>query len=89
MKSLIENLYYGNVYAKDIVLPEKKQKKELALYDKLKATLSKESDELFEAFLELTEDNHDDLMLMIYKRGVSIGIMLAAEAFIEGENLCD
>ena len=89
MKSLIENLYYGNVYAKDIVLPEKKRKKELALYDKLKVTLSKESDELFEAFLELTEDNHDDLMLMIYKRGVSTGIMLAAEAFIEGENLCD
>ena len=89
MKSLIENLYYGNVYAKDIVLPEKKRKKGLALYDKLKATLSKESDELFEAFLELTEDNHDDLMLMIYKRGVSTGIMLAAEAFIEGENLCD
>ena len=89
MKSLIENLYCGNVYAKDIVLPEKKRKKELALYDKLKATLSKESDELFEAFLELTEDNHDDLMLMIYKRGVSTGIMLAAEAFIEGENLCD
>ena len=89
MKSLIENLYYGNVYAKDIVLSEKKRKKELALYDKLKATLSKESDELFEAFLELTEDNHDDLMLMIYKRGVSTGIMLAAEAFIEGENLCD
>lgn len=55
----------------------------------MKATLSKESDELFEAFLELTEDNHDDLMLMIYKRGVSTGIMLAAEAFIEGENLCD
>ena len=89
MKSMIENLYYGNVYAKDIVLPEKKRKKELALYDKLKATLSKESDELFEAFLELTEDNHDDLMLMIYKRGVSTGIMLASEAFIEGENLCD
>ena len=89
MKSLIEKLYYGNVYAKDIVLPEKKGKKELALYDKLKATLSKESDELFEAFLELTEDNHDDLMLMIYKRGVSTGIILAAEAFMEGENLCD
>ena len=89
MKSMIENLYYGNVYAKDIVLPEKKRKKELALYDKLKSTLSKESDELFEAFLKLTEDNHDDLMLMIYKRGVSTGIMLAAEAFIEGENLCN
>lgn len=89
MKSIIEELYYGNIYAKDIVLPEKKRKKELALYDKLKTTLSKESDELFEAFLELTEDNHDDLMLMIYKRGVSTGIMLAAEAFIEGENLCD
>ena len=89
MKSMIENLYYGNVYAKDIVLPEKKRKKELALYDKLKATLSKESDELFEKFIELIDDHYDDLMLMIYKRGVSTGIMLAAEAFIEGENLCD
>ncbi len=29
MKSLIENLYYGNIYAKDIVLPEKKRKKNL------------------------------------------------------------
>ena len=47
MKSIIEELYYGNIDAKDIALPEKKRKKELALYDKLKATLSKESDELF------------------------------------------
>ena len=65
MKSIIENPYYGNVYAKDIVSPEKKRKKELALYEKLKATLSKESDELFEAFLELTEDNHDDLIFCV------------------------
>ena len=65
MKSLIENLYYGNVYAKDIVLPEKKRKKELVLYDKLKATLSKESDELFEAFLELAEEKYCELMGMI------------------------
>ncbi|UKI15173.1 MAG: hypothetical protein L6V85_04320 [Clostridiales bacterium] len=49
MKSIIEELYYGNIDAKeDIVLPKKKRKKELVLYDKLKATLSKESDELFE-----------------------------------------
>lgn len=89
MKSIIEELYYGNVYAKDIVLPEKKRKKELALYDKLKATLSKESDELFEKFIELTDDHYDELMRMIYKRGVSTGIMIAAEAFIEGEKLCD
>ena len=75
MKSIIEELYYGNIYAKDIVLPEKKRKKELALYDKLKATL--------------TDDHYDELMLMIYKRGVSTGIMLASEAFIEGEKLCD
>lgn len=79
MKSIIEELYYGNIDAKeDIVLPEKKRKKELALYDKLKATLSKESDELFEKFIELTDDHYDELMLMIYKRGVSTGIMLAS-----------
>lgn len=90
MKSIIEELYYGNIDVKeDIVLPEKKRKKELALYDKLKATLSKESDELFEKFIELTEDHYDALMRMIFKRGVSTGIMIASEAFIEGEKLCD
>ena len=90
MKSIIEELYYGNIDAKeDIVLPEKKRKKELALYDKLKATLSKESDELFEKFIELTDDNYDELMRKIYKRGVTTGIMLATEAFVEGEKLCD
>ena len=89
MKSIIQELYYGNVYAKDIVLPEKKRKKELALYDKLKTSLSKENDELFEKFIELIDDHYDELMLMIYKRGVSTGIMLASEAFIEGERLCD
>mgnify|MGYP003103487319 CR=1 FL=1 len=65
MKSIIEELYYGNIDAKDIALPEKKRKKELALYDKLKATLSKESDELFEKFIELTDNNYDELMRMI------------------------
>ncbi len=44
MKSIITELYYGNIYAKDIALPEKKRKKELALYERLKATLSKEED---------------------------------------------
>ena len=90
MKSIIEELYYGNIDVKeDIVLPEKKRKKELALYDKLKATLSKESDELFEKFIEITEDHYDELMRMIFKRGVSTGIMIASEAFIKGEKLCD
>lgn len=89
MKSIIEELYYGNIDAKDIALPEKKRKKELDLYDKLKATLSKVSDELFEKFIEITEDHYDELMRMIFKRGVSTGIMIASEAFIEGEKLCD
>ena len=89
MKSIIEELYYGNIEAKDIALPEKKRKKELDLYDKLKTTLSKKSDELFEKFIELTDDNYDELMRMIYKRGVSTGIMLASEAFVEGEKLCN
>ncbi len=90
MKSIIEELYYGNIDVKeDIVLPEKKRKKELALYDKMKATLSKESDELFEKFIELTDEHYDELMRMIFKRGVSTGIMITSEAFIEGEKLCD
>ena len=69
MKSIIRELYYGNIYAKDIVLPEKERKKELALYDKLKATLSKESDELFEKFIEITVEHYDELMLQIYLEG--------------------
>ena len=74
---------------KTLYFPKKKPKKELALYDKLKATLSKESDELFEKFIEITEDHYDELMRMIFKRGVSTGIMIASEPFIEGEKLCD
>ena len=74
---------------KTLYYPKRNAKKELALYDKLKATLSKESDELFEKFIELIDDHYDELMLMIYKRGVSTGIMLTSEAFIEGEKLCD
>lgn len=89
MKSIIEELYFGNIYAKDIVLSEMKRKKQLALYEKLKATLSKESDEIFEKFIEVTEAHYDELMLMIYKRGISTGILLAAEVFSEGEKLCD
>ena len=90
MKSIIEELYYGNIDAKeDIVLPEKKRKKELALYDKLKATLSKESDELFEKFIEITEDHYDELMRMIFKPRVSTGTMIPSAPFIHGENLCD
>ena len=89
MNSIIQELYYGNVYAKDIAIPEKQRKKELALYEKLKATLSKESDKLFEEFVETVGDHYDELRLVIYKRGVSTGIMLASEAFIEGDKPCN
>ena len=40
MKSIIDELYYGIIDAKDIALPEKKRKQELDLYATLKATLS-------------------------------------------------
>ena len=89
MKSIIQELYYGNIYARDIVLSEMKRKKQLTLYEKLKATLSKESNEIFEKFIEVTETHYDELMLMIYKRGISTGILLAAEVFSERKKLCD
>ena len=44
MKSMFWELYHGNICGKDIRLPEKTRKEEFALYDKLKATLSEESD---------------------------------------------
>lgn len=87
MKSIIQELYYGNIYAKDIPLSKKKCKEELEIYDKLKATLSKESNELFEKFIAITEEHYDELMLLIYKRGVSTGILITTEAFSEGDKL--
>lgn len=89
MKSVIRELYYGNIRGKNIVLPEKTRKQELALYDKVKATLSAESEALFEKFLELVENNYDTLMRKIYKRGITTGMLLAIEAFEEGDKLCD
>ncbi len=41
MKSIMRELYYGNISSpKDIRIPEKTRKKEAAIYEKLKATLS-------------------------------------------------
>ena len=72
---------------KDIRLPEKTRKEEFALYDKLKATLSEESDALFEEFLEKASESQDEAMLMTYKRGMATGMLLAVEAFCEGDEL--
>ena len=52
MKSVIWDLYHGNICGKDIKVPLKDRKEEFAVYDKLKATLSEESNSLFEEFLE-------------------------------------
>lgn len=49
MKSMFWELYHGNICGKDIRLPEKTRKEEFALYDKLKATLSEESDALLKS----------------------------------------
>ena len=59
MKSVIRELYYGNIHGKNIVLPEK------------------------------TRNNYDTLMRKIYKRGITTGMLLAIEAFEEGDKLCD
>ena len=88
MKSIMQELYYGNISSpKDIRIPEKTRKKEAAIYEKLKATLSEESNKLFEEFVNQSADNYDELMLVVYKPGLSMGILLACEAFIEGDKL--
>ena len=68
MKSIIWNLYHGNICGKDIRMPEKDRMNKLASYEKLKATLSKESNALFEEFLELSAEAQDNAMLTVYKR---------------------
>ena len=87
MKSMFWELYHGNICGKDIRLPEKTRKEEFALYDKLKATLSEESDALFEEFLEKTSESQDAAMLMTYKRCVAFGLLLAFESFAQGDEL--
>lgn len=87
MKSMFWELYHGNICGKDIKVPLKDRKKEFAVYDKLKATLSEESNALFEEFLELSSESQDAAMLMTYKRGMATGMLLAVEAFCEGDEL--
>ena len=89
MKSVIWDLYHGNICGKDIKVPLKDRKEEFAVYDKLKATatLSEESNALFEEFLELSSESQDAAMLMTYKRGVAFGLLLAFESFEQGDEL--
>lgn len=87
MKSMFWELYHGNICGKDIRLSEKTRKEEFALYDRLKATLSEESDALFEEFLEKASESQDEAMLMTYKRGVAFGLLLAFESFEQGDEL--
>ena len=87
MKSVIWDLYHGNICGKDIKVPLKDRKEEFAVYDKLKATLSEESDALFEKFLELSSESQSTAMLMTYKRGVAFGLLLAFESFAQGDEL--
>ena len=87
MKSVIWDLYHGNICGKDIKVPVKDRKEEFAVYDKLKATLSEESNALFEEFLEKASESQDEAMLMTYKRGMATGMLLAVEAFCEGDEL--
>ena len=87
MKSMFWELYHGNICGKDIKVPLKDRKKEFAVYDKLQATLSEESNALFEEFLELSSESQDAAMLMTYKRGMATGMLLAVEAFCEGDEL--
>ena len=89
MKSIIWDLYHGNICGKDIRLPEKDRMNKLVSYENLKATLSKESDALFEEFLELSAEAQDNAMLTVYKRGIATGMLLAMEVIGEGEELCD
>ena len=87
MKSVIWDLYHDNICGRDIKVPLKDRKEEFAVYDKLKATLSEESDALFEEFLEKASESQDEAMLMTYKRGMATGMLLAVEAFCEGDEL--
>lgn len=85
MKSIIWDLYHGNICGKDIEIPEKDRMNNLAIYKKLKATLTKEGDALLEEFLEVSAETQEKSMLMVYKRGIATGMLLVIEAIDEGE----
>ena len=84
---MLWELYHGNICSRDIRLPEKTRKEEFALYDKLKATLSEESDALFEEFLEKASESQDEAMLMTSKRGLAFRLLLSFESVAQGDEL--
>lgn len=87
MRSVIQVLYRIAIEDNNVALSEKLSKRELSLYDRLKSTLSEESDTLLEEFIETKISNYDVLSQEIFKRGLTMGIKLAAEAFREGEEI--
>ena len=91
MKSIIEDLWYGNISPSTEYREEKKKTKELRGYiadhhDKLQATLTEKQREILEKFddcyAELTDINEREIFVYAFRLGARIAIEVMS---FEGE----
>lgn len=79
MKSIIEELYFGNIKGCEIRVPKADRDKELAVYDELKATLTPEQSAMLENFIKLMSDNSDFILMKAFRRAFAVGVLLGIE----------
>lgn len=79
MKSIIEEMYYGNISGFDIKAPRKNYDAELELYDSFKKRLSKEDLLAFNQFIEVMSDRVSLEHCTLYKLGFKTGFLLGVE----------
>lgn len=79
MKSIIEEMFYGNISGFDIKAPRKDFDAEHKQYEKLKGALSKEDMLAVDSFIEIMSDRVSKEHCDIYKLGFKTGFMLGIE----------
>ena len=79
MKSIIEELYFGNIKGCEISVPKADRDKEVTVYDELKATLTPEQSAMLENFITLMSDNSDFILMKAFRRAFAIGVLLGIE----------
>ncbi len=79
MKSIIDEIYFGNICGNDIKLPKNKNNQELELYDKLKSAITTEQLKTLDAFLNAVSDRVCLEHCAVYRHGFKTGFLLGTE----------
>ncbi len=83
MKSIINEIYYGNINGQIILPKTMGSDKEQQLYNKLIEKLNKEDIPILDAFLTAVMQQVSLENCKIYKKGFITGFMLAIDIFEE------